>query len=215
MRTHHVTAASAFSLILVMCVLISGCNSPSPHTNAEERSSYHSTAAESSAVEDSAQGYDSYSDIPTPYPELYRHDADSGWLNTYDESDVIGYEDAANYVGQSVTVEGTASSFVYAGSSSGSPYFINMGNRAFAAIIWSQDIALFDQAMLRNYVEWSKSGQPITVTFRISGTVEMHDGRPQITVRDGSQIATLSEDGTWFTFMSDDSINNLMQRRYE
>ena len=43
----------------------------------------------------------------------------------------------------------------------------------------------------------------------------MYDGRPQITVRDGSQIATLSEDGTWFTFMSDDSINNLMQRRYE
>lgn len=205
----------ALSLVLVICISLFGCHSPSPREYVDEDPSRHASKADSSLAEDLVPEYDSFSDIPTPYPNLYQHDSGSGWLNTYDESKVISYVDASNYVGQSVTVEGVASSVVYAGSSSGSPHFINMGEGDFAAIIWSQDVARFDQIMLHNYVEWSKSDQPITVTFRVSGTVEMYDGRPQIVARDGSQIATLNDDGTWFTFMSDDSIDALLRQRYQ
>ena len=116
-------------------------------------------------------------------------------------------------MGREVTVEGTPSSVVRAGSSKGSPYFINMGNGEFAAIIWRQNLASFDQTELYNYVEWSKSDQPITSTFRISGRVELYDGRPQIIARDGSQIATYFE-GSWPSMMSDDAFDALLQKRY-
>lgn len=212
---HSKSPAAALSLVFAICVSLSGCNSSSSYEYAEAPSPYRSLETESSHAEEFDPGYDSYSDIPTPYPGLYQHDADSGWQNTYDESRVIGYKDARNYVGQDATVEGTVSSVIYAGSSNGFPHFFNMGEGEFAAIVWSQDVADFDQILLHNYVEWSKSGQPITVTFRISGTVEMYEGRPQITARDGSQIATLSDDGTWYTFMSDEAIDNLMRQRYQ
>lgn len=206
---------SLAALVLVFAVItfLPGCGStPSYDQPVEDTPQSRFSEAERASSE-SASGYDSYSDIPTPYPNLYQHDAESGWENTYNEGRVISYSDASAYVGQEVTVEGVPSSIVYAGSSNGSPYFINMGDGAFAAVIWSQDLASFDQYELHNYVEWSKSDQPITVTFRISGTVEMYDGRPQITVRDGSQVATLFE-GSWPTLMSDSSIEALMNQRY-
>lgn len=209
-------AVSFVALMLGLSVTLplSACGSPSQHDRPEEVASQSCLSEGEQATPRRVQEYDSFSDIPTPFPNLYQHDAESGWLNTYDENRVISYLDAYNYVGQDVTIEGTPSSIVFAGSSSGSPYFINMGDGDFAAIIWSQDLASFDQAELYNYVEWSKSGQPITVTFRISGTVELYDGRPQIVTRDGSQIAT-SFEGSWMSMMSDNAINSLMQKRYE
>ncbi|MDO4212290.1 MAG: hypothetical protein Q4D23_11380, partial [Bacteroidales bacterium] len=80
-----------------------------------------------------------YSDIPTAYPNLYRFDPDSGLRNVYDESKVIGWEEAGNHVGEEVTVEGDVDSVVYAASTSGSPYFFNVGGGAyegFAVVIW-------------------------------------------------------------------------------
>ncbi len=195
-------------------VFLLGCGSSSSGGQAEVvSSSSRVPKTEELSSEKRSKKYNSYSDIPTPYPTLYCHDAESGWLNIYDESKVVNYADAYRFAGKDVTVEGSASSIVYAASSNGSPYFINMGEGDFAAVIWSQDLASFDQIALHNYVEWSKSDQPLTLTFRISGTVEMYDGRPQIVARDGSQIATMSQYGTWFTMMSDDSVNALMRQR--
>ena len=81
-------------------------------------------------------------------------------------------------------------------------------------MVWSEDIAKFDQITLHNLVEWSKSDQPMTLRIRVSGTIEMYNDRPQIVARDGSQIATLLDDGKWFTMMSDDEVDRLMDLRY-
>lgn len=197
-------------LVITVSSLLVGCG---PSTVRKQTADSPSSERPSD-TEKLTPEYESFSDIPTPYPNLYSYDASSGWLNTYDESKVISYSEAYNYEGQDVTVEGTASSIVHAASSSGSPYFINMGSGDFAAVIWRQNITSFDQIELYNLVEWSKSDQPITVTFRISGTVEMYEGRPQITARDGSQIATLTDEGTWLSLMSDNSVNALMELRY-
>lgn len=209
---------SVFTSILLLFVAtlpLSGCGSSSHESNEAYYSEDRQSEPNDDSYESREKGYDSYSDILTPFPGLYSHDPVSGWLNVYDESKVISYSEARNYVGQEVTVEGMPSSVVYAGSSGGSPYFFNLGNGDFAAIVWSQDLMGFDQNTLYNYVEWSKSGQPINVVFRFSGVVEMYDGRPQITIRDGSQIATLEDDQRWSTMMSVDSVDTLMAQRYE
>ena len=207
---------SLLTLMLGLSVTLSlsGCGSPSQYNRTEGATPQNRPSDEEQTPTRHVREYNSFSDIPTPYPNLYQYDSESGWLNTYDEGKVISYSEAHNYVGQDVTIEGTPSSIVYAGSSNGSPYFVNMGDGEFAALVWSQDLASFDQVELCNYVEWSKSGQPITVTFRISGTVELYDGRPQIVARNGSQIATPFE-GSWMSLMSDDEINSLMQQRYK
>ena len=59
---------------------------------------------------------------------------------------MIASEDADYYIGQAVTVEGYVDSVVYASSSSGSPYFINLGGGAYApaglaVVIWSEDLS--------------------------------------------------------------------------
>ena len=72
-----------------------------------------------------------FSDFPTPYPNLYQHDPESGWLNVYDENKVIGYSDAYDFIGQEMTVECDVDSVVHAASSNGSPYFFNVGGEAY------------------------------------------------------------------------------------
>lgn len=201
--------------LLAGCCL-SGCQSPSA---SKKQVSAGAAEPQTEIATKSTKSYKTYSDIPTPFPNLYSHDAESGWLNTYDESKVISYSDACNYVGQAVTVEGVADSVVFASSSNGSPYFINIGGGAyapggFAIVIWSQDISKFDQYALHSYVEWSMSDQPITSIFRVSGTVEMYNDRPQIVAREGSQIATQMDNGTWFTMMSHEAVDALMEARY-
>lgn len=202
-------------LALVMVACFTGCY----HPTSQKRTATNSPAAQTAPAANTTSKHKTYSDIPTPYPDLYVHNRDSGWLNTYDESKVINYSDAYNYVGQAVTVEGVPTSVVYAGSTNGTPHFFNMGGEAyapggFAIVIWGQDLAKFDQLTLRNFVEWSMSDQPITARFRVSGVVEMYNGRPQITARDGSQIAMQMDNGSWITMMSDDSVNALMDAIY-
>lgn len=109
---------------------------------------------------------------------------------------------------------------VYAASSNGSPHFINVGGGAyapggFAIVIWGQDLARFDTFSLRQLVEWSKSGQTMGFKVRASGVVEMYDERPQIVARDGSQVASIMENGSWFTTMSEHDIDALMNAIYQ
>lgn len=212
--TLAVTLLIAIALLVGCC--LTGCYSSS---TTKKQTTAETSVSQTVPTTKSTTARKTYSDIPTPFPNLYNHDAESGWLNTYDESKVISYSDAYNYVGQAVTVEGVADSVVYASSSNGSPFFINMGGGAyapggFAIVVWGQDVTKFDQNTLRNYVEWSMSDQPITSKFRVSGTVEMYNDRPQIVARDGSQIATQMDDGSWFSMMSDDAIDALMNARY-
>ena len=160
-----------------------------------------------------------YADFPTAYPELYSYNPESAWKVVYNESRVISYTEAANYVGQAVTVEGGIDSVVYASSSNGTPVFFNIGGGAyepggFAVVIWGQDFSRFDTYSLRNFVEWSMSDQPITVTLRVSGVVEMYNDRPQIVARDGSQVSTCLDDGTWASFMSESAVDALMEAIY-
>ena len=156
------------------------------------------------------------SDKPTPYPDVYGHDAFSVKDNIYDESKVISYADAYQYVGQDMTVEGDAVSVAYASSSSGSPYFINIGADygepgGFTVVIWEENQRQFDNQYLELLLEWSMSDEPMAVHMRVSGTIEDYEGRPEIVARDGSQIAVSVDDGDWMTIMSDDVMFSLME----
>lgn len=160
-----------------------------------------------------------YQDIPTPYPSLYAFDANSGLKNVYNESAVVDWSNAGAYVGQAVTVEGYANSVIYASSTNGAPYFFNLGvdgytPGGFVAVVWSQDLAWIDESALYNFVQWSMSDQPISCKFRVSGVVEAYGDRYQITVRDGTQIATQMDDGTWFNMISNSSMDALMSALY-
>lgn len=199
---------------LALCMGLAGCYGQSANKQAAAKPS-----ASSAAQEAPVKVKKTYSDIPTPYPALYWHDPESCWLNVYDEGKVIGYPEAYDHVGQDMTVEGDIDSVVYSSSSNGTPHFFNLGGGAyapggFAVVIWGEDLSRFDQYTLRNYVEWSKSDQPITSRLRVSGTIEMYNGRPQITAREGSQVAIKTEDGAWFAMMPDDDVMALMDAIY-
>ena len=129
---------------------------------------------------------------------------------------MVDWSEAGNYVGQEVTVEGDVDSVVYSSGTNGSPYFFNIGGGAyegFAVIVWSQDLAKFDQNTLRNDVNWSMSDQPLQIRMRASGVVEMYNGRPQIVARDGTQVAEWINGG-WCSMISDSTMDMLMDSLY-
>ena len=202
-----------FIITLSLCLLATGCSAPA-------QTSRHSPSASSVASHTAPKTQRTYQDIPTPYPNLYSFDANSGLKNVYNESAVVDWSSASAYVGKSVTVEGYADSVIFAGSTNGAPYFFNLGvdgytPGGFVAVVWSQDLAWVDEFALSNFVQWSMSGQPISCKFRVSGVVEAYGDRYQITVRDGTQIATQMDDGTWFNMISDSSMDALMSALYE
>ena len=199
---------------LVICLFLSGfltgCYSSSSQKQKVEQSASAATMAKTTSVKKT------YSDIPTSYPDLYAFDPNSGLKNIYDESKVVDWSQAGDYVGQAITVEGDVASVVYSGASEGSPYFFNLGGGAyegFAVVIWSEDLSRFDQNILRNDVEWSNSGQPLQIRLRVSGVVEMYNGRPQITARDGTQVAEWVN-GAWNSMISGSSMDALMDALY-
>lgn len=213
-QARKLTAAIAALVIMLACsTALQGCASLPSTQKGMSQTASSSLSAPVQTVKKT------YSDIPTPFPNLYCYSPRGPWNNVYNESKVIDWSEAGNYIGQAVTVEGYVDSIVYARSSNGSPYFFNFGGGAyapggFAAVVWSQDISKFDQYALRNFVEWSMSDQPVSCKFRISGTISVYNDRPQIVARDGSQIATQMDDGTWFSLLSDSSIDRLMDSLY-
>lgn len=202
---------AACAVVMAFCVWAVGSDAAYGLNRATANSAPVSTQAVSTKK--------SFSDLPTAYPSLYCYSPDACWNNVYDENKVINWSEAGNYVGQTVTVEGDVFSIVYAGSSNGSPYFYNFGGEAyapggFAIVIWSQDLNKFDQNALSNEVAWSESGQPLAIKMRVSGVVEMYNGRPQITARHGSQMACQMQDGEWFNYLSGSEIDALMAACY-
>ena len=124
-------------LSIALCVGLSGCN----YVSSKGNSSSSSSSASSSLNSENKKK--TYADVPTPFPQLYKYYPEEWWMLSYDESKVIPYRDAKNYIGQNVIVEGNPSSVVHATSSSGSPYFFNFGDRQFAAVIWEEDLNKF------------------------------------------------------------------------
>lgn len=85
--------------------------------------------------------------------------------------------EAGNYVGQSVTVEGTVSGV----SRLGSVTFIDMGgcypNSAFAGVIFADDMAASGDVS-------GLAGKTVDVT----GVVKLYKGKPEIVIRSKDQI---------------------------
>ena len=207
--TRTASSSIVVTLLPVLIIFSNGlCACASNSNNSEKNEKPAATSVEKSKKK-------IYSDIPTAYPALYQYSSDSCWDNVYNESRVISCDIAGNYVGQQVTVEGVPSSVIYASNTRGTPIFFNFGGGppgGFAAVLWNENMGTFDYSTLDNYIRWSSSGEPMS-KFRISGIVEMYGGRPQITLYDGSQVASYVN-GEWANFLSFETVNALTDRLY-
>ena len=96
-------------------------------------------------------------------------------------------EDAAKFIGQQKTVCGTVASAHFAAKVKGQPTFINLDkpypNQVFAVLIWGSDRGKFEQSPETLY-----SGKEICVT----GMIQSYQGRPEIIVKEPSQIKVKS-----------------------
>ncbi len=92
-------------------------------------------------------------------------------------------EDAGKYIGQQKTVCGTVASAHFASRSKGQPTFVNLDkpypNQVFTVLIWGSDRGKFEKPPETLY-----SGKEVCVT----GTIASYQGRPEIIVKDPSQI---------------------------
>lgn len=95
----------------------------------------------------------------------------------------ISPEEAADYIGKRAEVCGSVAEVVQVQDIEGNPTFINLGaehpNQDFTALIWADDRDRWDTTPEVLY-----DGQSIC----ISGTVERHEGTPQIIVSSPTQI---------------------------
>ena len=96
----------------------------------------------------------------------------------------IPWQDAANYEGESVTIEGPVKGTMYADTSNGEPTFLNVGMDypdpgRFTVVIWGENRSVFPEAPEDLY-----AGQ----TIRVTGTVDSYEGVPQIEVTSPSDI---------------------------
>lgn len=97
--------------------------------------------------------------------------------------ETISPEDAAKYIGQQKTVCGTVSNAQYATNSEGQPTFINLDkpypDLIFTVVIWGSDRNKFEKPPETLYF-----GKEICVT----GMIQSSQGRPEIIVKEPSQI---------------------------
>jgi len=95
----------------------------------------------------------------------------------------VSAQEAGGLVGERAQVCGRVAEVVQVPDIGGKPTFINLGgehpNQAFTAVLWAEDRARWDTAPEVLY-----EGRSICVT----GTVERHEGTPQIVVSAPSQI---------------------------
>jgi DNA/RNA endonuclease YhcR with UshA esterase domain len=102
-------------------------------------------------------------------------------------ADPLGPSDAVNHIGEEATVCGEVSGAKYSDHRQRKPTFIDFGpphpNQFFTALIWGEYREKFD------YLPESLLGKTICV----SGTITEHKGRPEIKVRDPSQIDVISD----------------------
>jgi len=101
----------------------------------------------------------------------------------------ISWSEAAEHVGQYVTVEGPVVSTYHAERSKGSPTFLNIGKPypargRFTVLIWGRDRDNFP-------------GEPEEIyrgkTIRVTGVVETYKGTPEIVARSADQIEIVGQ----------------------
>ncbi len=107
----------------------------------------------------------------------------SGFLSVAYAQETITPENAAKFIGEQKTVCGTVASAHYAAKSKGQPTFLNLDKpypgQVFTALIWGTERGKFPKPPEEMY-----SGQKVCVT----GTITSYQGKPQIVVKDPSQI---------------------------
>lgn len=95
----------------------------------------------------------------------------------------VSSQEATEHIGARVEVCGEVVEVVWARGIGGRPTFINFGddhpNQHFTALIWGEDRAAWTVAPEEQYAD-----REICVT----GTIEMHEGTPQIIVSSPQQI---------------------------
>jgi micrococcal nuclease len=110
-----------------------------------------------------------------------------GLLSIAFAQEIIKPEDAAKFIGHQKTVCGMVASAHFATKSKGQPTFINLDkpyrNQVFTVMIWGSDRSKFDKPPETLY-----SGKEICVT----GMIQSYQGRPEIIVKDPSQIKVKS-----------------------
>ena len=96
--------------------------------------------------------------------------------------ETISASDAAMFIGQQKTVCDTVASAHHATRSKGQPTFLNLGkpypNQVFTVLVWGSDRSRFEKP------PETLSGKEICVT----GMIQSFRGRPEIIVKDPSQI---------------------------
>lgn len=99
---------------------------------------------------------------------------------------------AGGYVDQYVAVEGTVVSAKFIPRIKGHPTFIDLEKKhpdcPFSVVVWGRSRALFTDK-----VETLVKGKLI----RVTGKVELHKGKPQITVKKPERIAVADENGVF------------------
>jgi len=102
-------------------------------------------------------------------------------------ADTLAPDEAANHVGEEVTVCGEVTGAKYSDHRKRKPTFIDFGpphpNQHFTALIWGEYRDKFD------YVPESLFGKTICV----SGTITEYKGRAEIKVSDPSQISIVED----------------------
>ncbi len=97
-------------------------------------------------------------------------------------ADCVTALDAKNYVGKKVSVCGRVVSATYASRTKGSPTFLNLEkaypNQIFTVVVWGSDRGKFGTP------ESDFRGK----TIKVTGSVELYRGSPEIVVKEPSQI---------------------------
>lgn len=110
------------------------------------------------------------------------------FLSNLSAQDSITPEEASKYIGNTKTVCGKVVSTNYATRSRGQPTFLNLDqpypNHIFTIVIWGSERSKF-----KSPPEILFKGKNVCVT----GTIDTYRGKPQIIVRDPSQIVVKTD----------------------
>ncbi len=103
------------------------------------------------------------------------------------QKDPIPASDAAGHVGEKATVCGTVAGAAHFDRLRGEPTFLNFDRpypaQSFTVVIWGENNRKFERPPHRLF-----SGKDLCVT----GTIETYKGKPQMEVRDPSQITVIA-----------------------
>lgn len=183
-------------LMVIVCVLgamlatVSGCSARDTKAQVTSRNVATSAAQESVASTEAPTSTSARPTTTTTAPtttttaSTTTTTASTTTTTTTPVPSGISWEDALGYVGQEVTIVGPVVGTNYAGSSNGSPTFLNIGlpypdPGRFQVVIWGEDRHRFESPPEDLYY-----GQSIAVT----GVVKNYKGVGEIIVKRPSQI---------------------------